>query len=234
MPGPYGSAVVDTFAGADATLNGRTSTSGPVWQSPWLTGDLVLSTVSNALQSGASRGSGVIYPVQYGPDCEVAVTMAGPISGSELVLLAFSNGYGPFPDTYGDGNFYALVIQSGGGGTAGVYHLEHDIGTTPTTIIDGSGGFSGGNLEAGVPETFGLSLVEEASGTRCRVWRVVGGTWTEMANVLDTDGSRPSGQRYAGVEMTPGGAAMRLTDFIAGTVAGKQSFYAARRRTVSR
>jgi hypothetical protein len=194
------------------------SSSGPVWQSPWLTGDTVLSTVSNALQSGASRGSGVIYPVSYGPNCEVAVTMAGPISGSELVLLAFSNGYGPFPDTYGDGNFYAFVIQPGGGGTPGTYHFEHDIGTVATVLIDGSSGFTvGPNLEAGVPEQFAFSLAEEATGTRCRLWRMVSGTWTQEANVLDTDASRPSGQRYAGVEMTPGGSAMRLTDFVAGT-----------------
>lgn len=220
MAGPYGSGIVDTFAGPDGSINGRTSSSGPVWQGPWLTGDLAISTVSNALQSGASRGSGVIYPVSYGPNCEVAVTMAGPISGSELVLLAFSNGYGPFPDTYGDGNFYAFAIQPGGGGTPGVYRFEHDIGTVATVLIDGPSGFSvGPNLETDVPEQFAFSLVEEATGTRCRLWRMVSGTWTEEANVLDTDASRPSGLRFAGVEMTPGDSAMRLTNFVAGTLA---------------
>jgi hypothetical protein len=188
--------VVDDFTGSNGTIDERTSTAGPVWESPAWSGESALAIASNAVPSVAGSGNAVLDSVQYGPNIEVAITITQLGSGTELDLVAWSGDYVAFPEVYGDGGLYWLQISTGGGGPPGDFAMHRDIDAAGVTLYDGTGGLPG----LSVPESFGFSLIEDRGGTRVRVYRKLSGAWALIADVLDTAAGRPSGLKYVGFE----------------------------------
>ena len=191
--------VVDDFTGSNGTIDERTSTAGPVWESPAWSGEVALAIASNAVPSVAGAGNAVLDSVQYGPNIEVAITCTQLGSGTELTLVAWTGNYTAFPEVYGDGGLYWLDVGTGGGGSPGTFGLHRDIDSASTLLYDGTNLITNPNPVA--PESYGFSLIEDRGGTRIRMYRKISsGAWTLMADVLDTAAGRPRGLKYLGFE----------------------------------
>jgi len=212
--------LLDNFTGSDGSIDGRTvSAGGYTWDAPQWTGQTAAPITSNAINGSATvEHSAVLNSSTWGPDVEVGLTLTAWASGADIYISArMSNGYGPtFPDTYGSGDQYVLLVSPNGTST---YALKRDIGGSGTTIVDGGTGWTTGDLQVG--DKVGFSLVEEGGSTRCRVFRTASGVWTEDRNALDSNASRPTGAGYLSFELNPT-AAITIDDFSARTTSGGQ------------
>ena len=75
--------------------------------------------------------------------------------------------------------------------------MRQIIAGSTTTLLDADIG-----REWAAGDSFGASFIEEAGGTRIRLYvKSASGYWIEVDNVLDTNASRPKTAGYAGVAL---------------------------------
>ncbi len=207
--------VIDNFTGSNGSINGRTSSTGPVWTAPEFTGETAASITSNAITVTAAGvdNSAVLAGVTYGPDVQIALTIT-LLNTAHVYLTAFSPNYASFPAVGDSGDFYYLEVNPpSGDGSSGDYILHRSIGASSTEIIPS---FTSSSV-MNAPESIGLWLVEEPTGTRCKIMRKIAGVWAEETNVLDTNGSRPIGPRHIGFDVNVVGGTVTIDDYMGQT-----------------
>lgn len=162
MPGPFGTAVLDSFTRADSGTLGANWTADISGQgfSSWT----IASNTCDASAGGFD--SSYWNPSSFGPACEVFCTVTTLPATQELRLLARINNPGGSTVTA-----YELEVSVGGADTL-LYRRDSDV----TRVLMGT---------IGVSVAAGNKLALVCNGTSIQAYKDTGGGWVQIANETD-------------------------------------------------
>lgn len=218
--------VVDDFSGGDDTdITGRVCVPGGyTWTAPRSSTHTAARIVSGVFAGDASDRDAVISSQTFGPNVQVAATIA-TFASPRLIYLQARQQQTTWPAASAGRSCYEVQIS----GTTGCVVRRTVLGTT--TDLNAGGYAAAVTWASGYK--FGLECIESGGSTTISVYYDSGSGWQLVDTpIVDSDGSRPTAAGYVSMELE--NTTSTLDDFRVQTVvaalAEKQSYYAFRRR----